>query len=95
VGGGIRKCTRNQGNRRITVCPELRAWKEQASQNLTSLTGTALHAQRRTEAESVFARLRHNWSFRRFTLRGLGKVTTEWGLLCVAHNLAKMASLNT
>jgi hypothetical protein len=40
------------------------------------------------EVESVFGRLKHNWGFRRFRLRGLEKVPIEWGLLCMAHNLA-------
>jgi transposase len=29
--------------------------------------------------------------FKRFMLRGTEKVKTEWGLLCIAHNIAKMA----
>jgi hypothetical protein len=38
--------------------------------------------------ESVFSRLKHNWGFRRFKLRGVERVKVEWGLLCMAHNLA-------
>ncbi|NMB59452.1 MAG: hypothetical protein GYA12_09805, partial [Chloroflexi bacterium] len=30
--------------------------------------------------------------FRRFHLRGLDKVSTEWGLVCIAHNICKMAA---
>lgn len=30
---------------------------------------------------------------RRFLLRGLEKVKTEWGLICIAHNMAKMATI--
>jgi hypothetical protein len=29
--------------------------------------------------------------FRRFMLRRLKKVDIEWGLLCMAHNLRKLA----
>jgi len=36
--------------------------------------------------------LKQNWGFRRFMLRGLDKVKTEWGILCIAHNLAKIAA---
>jgi len=50
-----------------------------------------LRSKRPVEAESVFGRLKHNWVFRRFLLRGKDKVEVEWGLLCIAHNLAKMA----
>jgi hypothetical protein len=41
--------------------------------------------------ESVFGRLKQNWGFRRFLLRGREKVEVEWGLLCIAQNMAKMA----
>jgi hypothetical protein len=51
-----------------------------------------LRSKRLVEAESVFARLKHNWGFRRFLLRGKQKVEVEWGLLSIAHNLAKLAA---
>jgi len=50
-----------------------------------------LRSLRGVEVESVFGRLKQDWGFRRFTLRGMEKVKTEWGLLCIAHNLAKLA----
>jgi hypothetical protein len=52
----------------------------------------ALRSIRPVEAESVFARLKHNWGFRRFLLRGKEKVEVEWGSLCIAHNLAKVVA---
>ncbi len=33
------------------------------------------------EVEAVFRRLKHNWNFRRFMMRGIEKVKTEWGIL--------------
>ena len=41
------------------------------------------------EPESVFAQIKHNRAFRRFLLRGMDKVKTEFGLIAIAHNLAK------
>jgi hypothetical protein len=41
--------------------------------------------------ESVFGRLKEDWGFRRFFLRGIAKVKTEFGLLCIAQNMAKLA----
>ncbi|HUI90601.1 MAG TPA: transposase, partial [Anaerolineales bacterium] len=35
---------------------------------------------------------KHNRGFRRFSLRGLKKAETEWGILCMAHNLRKLAA---
>ncbi len=67
------------------------AYREQARRNLLSEEGQRLRARRGVEVESVFGRLKHNWGFRRFMLRGLEKVRIEWGLLCIAHNMAKLA----
>jgi len=85
-------CTRGAGNRRLRVSMPLVAYREQARRNLLSEEGQRLRARRGVEVESVFARLKHNWGFRRFMLRGLEKVKIEWGLLCIAHNMAKLAA---
>jgi transposase len=85
------KCTKAQGNRQIQVSFRLRAMRARAKDLLLSEQGTALRKQRSTDVETVFGRIKQDWGFRRFLLRGLEKVKTEWGLLCVAHNLAKLA----
>lgn len=83
-------CTRSKGNRWIKVSLPLEQMKAAASANLLSEHGKALRSRRATEVESVFGRLKHNWGFRRFRLRGLEKVRIEWGLLCIAHNMTKL-----
>ncbi|TAM79867.1 MAG: hypothetical protein EPN47_17950 [Acidobacteria bacterium] len=37
--------------------------------------------------EPVFGQIREARGIRRFLLRGLGKVSAEWKLLCATHNL--------
>ena len=86
------QCTRAAGNRRVIVSLALHAYRERVRENLLSAEGQRLRAKRAVEVESVFGRLKHNWGFRRFMLRGLEKVSTEWGLLCIAHNMAKLAT---
>jgi len=86
------QCTRAAGNRRLDVSMPLMAYREQARRNLLSEEGQRLRARRGVDVESVFGRLKHNWNFRRFMLRGLEKVNIEWGLLCIAHNMAKLAA---
>ena len=86
------QCTRAVGNRRIQVSFRGRELRDQASVRLLSEQGLTLRSKRPVEAESVFARLKHNWGFRRFRLRGKEKVEVEWGLLSIAHNLAKVAA---
>lgn len=86
------ECTRAIGNRRIRTSFRWRELQTLATQRLTSEQGLRLRSRRPVEAESVFARLKQNWGFRRFLLRGMEKVEVEWGLLCIAHNLAKIAA---
>lgn len=85
------QCTKSQGNRRIEVNPTLIRYQQQAREKLVSDQGRRLRSQRGVEPESVFGRIKQDWGFRRFTLRGMKKVKTEWGLLCIAHNIAKLA----
>ena len=53
--------------------------------------GRRLYSQRIATVEPVFANLRHNKRLSRFTLRGLGKVGTQWQLFCLVHNIEKLA----
>ena len=41
--------------------------------------------------EPVFGNLRHNKRLTRFTLRGKCKVSTQWHLYCMVHNIEKIA----
>jgi hypothetical protein len=41
----------------------------------------------------VFGHIKEDRRFRRFLLRGLETVKTEWGLLRIAHNLLKQTAL--
>jgi transposase len=85
------KCTKAAGNRQIQVSFRLREMRARAKELLLSEQGTSLRKQRSVDVETVFGRIKQDWGFRRFLLRGLEKVKTEWGLLCIAHNFAKLA----
>jgi transposase len=85
------KCTKAKGNRQMQVGFELRRYRQQAKENLLSEQGIALRKLRSIEVETVFGDIKHNMGFRRFMLRGLKKVEVEWGLVCMAHNLRKLA----
>ena len=87
------QCAKAKGNRRVEISLQLKAWRQQACQNLTSQKGQKLRSQRGVEVESVFGRLKEDWGFRRFLLRGMEKVKTELGLLCIAQNMAKLVVL--
>jgi transposase len=85
------ECTQAKGNRRLQMSFRLRQFRAQARSNLLSDHGKSLRCERVTEVETVFGQIKHNQRFRRFMLRGLQKTTTEWGLLCLAHNIKKLA----
>ncbi|MRR29228.1 IS1182 family transposase [bacterium] len=86
------QCTKAKGNRKVRISFRLLEYRKQARQNLTSVEGQRLRAARSTEVETVFGHVKHNMGLRRFHLRGLEKVKTEWGLVSIAHNLRKMAA---
>jgi Transposase DDE domain/Transposase domain (DUF772) len=85
-------CHKAKGNRIIEVNHNLNKHKQSAREKLTSEEGIVHRKQRATDVEAVFGNIKQNKSFRRFTLRGKEKVTTEFGLIAIAHNLMKKAS---
>jgi hypothetical protein len=85
------ECTKAKGNREIQINERLNELKAEMREKLMSETGVALRKKRCCEIESVFGQIKWNGQFKRFLLRGLGKVNTEWGLICMAHNMKKLA----
>jgi transposase len=87
------QCCKNCHNRRIEISHKLNRYKETARKNLESEEGIRLRAQRVVDVESVFGQIKWNKRFRRFLTKGLENVNTEWGLISIAHNIAKLARL--
>jgi transposase len=52
--------------------------------------GQQLYAQRKTIVEPVYGQIKGARGFRRFSLRGLLKISGEWCLVCLTHNLLKL-----
>ena len=77
-------------NRLLKVNEKLEVYKQTARQNLNSGTGYILRKQRCIEIESCYGDIKHNMGFRRFHLRGIKKVETEFTLVAIAHNLRKL-----
>lgn len=89
------KCKAGEGNRTITIRPELERYKQQAREKLNSDRGIELRKRRNTEPESFNGDIKHNMGFRRFHLRGLKKVETEITIVALAHNFRKMSLHDT
>jgi transposase len=69
--------------------------KKEAKELLSSAKGEEMRSQRGIEVETVFGDLKYNMRHRRFILRGLEKVSIEYGLLAIAHNLRKVSCEQT
>jgi len=84
-------CKSGKGkNRTIKVNEKLEGYKSQARENLHSEQGKKLRKRRSIEIESCFGDIKHNMGFRRFHLRGIKKVKTEFTLIAMSHNLREL-----
>ncbi|PYM40925.1 MAG: IS1182 family transposase [Candidatus Rokuibacteriota bacterium] len=59
-------------------------------EKLRTAVGDGIYRQRKAIIEPVFGQIKEVRGFRRFTLRGLTKVTAEWTVICLTHNLLKL-----
>jgi len=64
--------------------------KEKMQHKLRSAAGKALYAARKHIIEPVFGQIKGVRNIRKFLLRGLEKVSAEWNLICLTHNLLKI-----
>jgi hypothetical protein len=85
-------CHGQKGNRIISANHKGRILKQQAYERLKTETGIKYRKKRPADVEPVFGNIKHNKSFKRFLLTGIDKTEIEWGLLCIAHNLKKIAA---
>ena len=74
-----------KGNRLIEVNHSLNEYKRRVRDLLTSECSV--------EPEAVFGQIKDAHHFRRFRLRSLSKVSVEFGLVAMAHNIRKMVKL--
>jgi transposase len=63
---------------------------EAMKQKLKSESGRKVYRRRKAIVEPVFGQIKEQRGFRRFLLRGFGKVREEWKLICLSHNLLKL-----
>ena len=80
------QCFKAKGNRSIERNHNLERHKQQTRELLLSEIGIQRRKQRSADVEPVFAQLKHNNGFRRFSLKGLQKVELEFGLMALGHN---------
>jgi hypothetical protein len=64
--------------------------KERMGRKLRTIKGRAIYAKRKEISEPVFGQIKQVRGFRQFLLRGLRKVSAEWDLICLGHNVLKL-----
>lgn len=85
-------CTKAKGNRIYEVNLNLMKQKQLVRELLTSERGLMHRSKRPIEPEAVFGQIKYDCGFKRFNLRSLPKVSVEFGLVALAHNLRKYAN---
>ena len=89
-------CYKGKAERRtIEVNHRNNAYRAKARELLMSEEGMRHRSKRPIEPEAVFGNIKFNHGFKRFRLKSTEKVTVEWGLVAIAHNLRKYIARKT
>jgi hypothetical protein len=59
-------------------------------EKIDSVAGKLIYGRRMATIEPVFGNIRSSLGLDRFDLRGKKKVSIQWRLFCIVHNLLKM-----
>ena len=65
------------------------------AERLGTTAGRAVYATRKWISEAPHGWIKEVLGFRRFSVRGLGKVQGEWDLVCLALNVKRLQTLRT
>lgn len=63
---------------------------EAMREKLRTTTGKAIYKMRKAVVEPVFGQIKERRRLRGFLLRGRDKVSAEWQIICLTHNLLKL-----
>jgi transposase len=87
------RCLQAGAKRRQVSRDQHEALREHHARRMATPEAQAKYAQRRHAGERPFAMIKHHFGARRFLLRGLEQVKTEWRWLATAFNLQRLMSL--
>ena len=79
-----------EGKDQAAIDPQHYPATVRMTERLARPEGQAHYRRRKAIVEPVFGWIKHAMGFRQFSLRGIEKVTGEWGLVCLALNLRRM-----
>lgn len=87
------RCLQRGATKRQISRDQHESLRESHAQRMATPEAQAKYAQRRHAGERPFAMIKHHFGARRFLLRGLEQVKTEWRWLATAFNLQRLISL--
>jgi len=88
-----KQCVKHGETRCVRRNERLIRLKRKARGVLEDERYAALRKRRSVEVETVFGQIKGNQGYRRFLLRGIAKVATEWGLLSLGYNIKQLYRL--
>ena len=87
-----KQCSSNPRGRYIRIGPHYEAVLQQR-QRQQNLKEKEKLRQRKAIVEPVFAHIKHNMGFRRWTFGSLSGVQAQWAMICTVYNLKKLMKL--
>jgi len=87
-----KQCCRKGTARRVIEREERQGLKDEIKDRLNSEAGKEIYNRRMHPVESIFGQIKFNRGFTYFLLRGLELVRAEFAIMCLTHNLLKMAN---
>jgi hypothetical protein len=70
--------------------PAAKSAAETMRDKLRTTAGRAVYKMRKAVVEPVFGQIKEVRGLRSFSMRGLEKVSAEWQIMCLTHNLLKL-----
>lgn len=83
------RCTKDQRGRMVAIGPHREAVQRQIEKQKDPAKRTLLN-KRKTIVEPVFGHIKEPMGFRRWSLRYLEGIKTQWALVCLVTNLRKL-----
>ena len=70
--------------------PKAAMIKERMARKLCTIRGSSIYTKRKGIVEPVFGQIKQVRGFRQLLLRGYDRVSAEWKIICLGHNLLKL-----
>jgi transposase len=83
----------NKYNKRTILRDQDEPYAEEMRERMQTEKGLQIMMKRQTSVEPVFGNIKENMGFRRFRMKSLKNVRSEFALICMAHNINKLFRL--